>query len=201
VSKPCQLRVRRISRSKYPAVYQVVADHCGQPILFGGQVFEPAKTFNPAHDELIVPNGVSCPALATRQRLWPAVEAAETRTDANLATYWQGRIPDDLSGSAANGLAMEFGQYLADYLASVVHLVVLPASLGEAARMRALCTAREAGPDGFGLKNRFNLSVAQRRKRGFPISPRAEFSDLREAWVQICSAHLEHRNASFSEAS
>lgn len=192
-----QLRVQRISRSKFPSIYQVAADHCGHSISFGGEIFDPGRFFKSAHDELLFPTGVNCPALATRQRLWPAVEAAETRSDANLATSWQGHIPEELTGTAANRLAVEFGQYLADYLVSVVHLVVMPASLGETSRMRALCTSREVGPDGFGLKNRFNLSVAARQERGFPISPRSELSDLRAAWSEICLAHIEERNSSF----
>jgi|TARA_R110002051_G_scaffold61704_1_gene113047 hypothetical protein len=77
----------------------------------------------------------------------------------------------ELTGPAVIAMAAEFGQHLADYLASIVHLVVLPAAPTQPAIMQALCTTREAGPDGFGLKDRFNLSVAQRRKRGFPIPP------------------------------
>ncbi|MAN77424.1 MAG: hypothetical protein CML24_09590 [Rhizobiales bacterium] len=101
----------------------------------------------------------------------------------------------ELTGPAAIAMAVEFGQHLADYLASIVHLVVLPAAPTQPAIMQALCTTREAGPDGFGLKDRFNLSVAQRRKRGFPISPRSELTDLRAAWAKISADHLRRRYA------
>ncbi|WP_157928968.1 MobA/MobL family protein [Pararhizobium haloflavum] len=195
------MRVQRISRSKFKTIYQVVADHCGQPITVDGLTYEPQNDFNPSHDELIFPSGVSCPALATRNRLWPAVEAAELRADANLATHWQGVIPAELHGISGNALSVEFGKHLADYLGSVVHLVVLPPSMAENARLRALCTTREVGPEGFGLKNRFNLSVAQRRKRGFPISPRTELSDLRAAWDRLCSGYVGRRNATLAAAS
>ncbi len=194
------LRVQRISRSKYPSIYQVVADHCGLALVVGQATYTPRQHFESAHDTLIFPAGVSCPALATRGRLWPAVEAAETRSDANLATHWKAPIPE-LSGHAATAMAVDFGQYLADYLASVVHLVVLSAAPGQPARIQALCTTREAGPDGFGLKNRFNLSVAQRRKRGFPISPRSELTDLRAAWARISADHLGRRYSALSAVS
>ncbi len=195
------LRVQRISRSKFPSIYQVVADHCGQPLVIEKTTYTPKQKFKAAHDALIFPAGVSCPALATRGRLWPAVEAAESRSDANLATHWKAPIPNELVGPAATALAIEFGQYLADYLASIVHLVVLPATSAQPAVMQALCTTREAGPDGFGLKNRFNLSVAQRRKRGFPISPRSELTDLRAAWAKISADHLGQRNTSLTAVS
>lgn len=195
------LRVQRISRSKYQTIYQVVANHCGQSIVVNDRTYEPKMAFRPCLDVLIFPSGVSCPALATRVRLWPAVEAAELRTDANLATHWQGIIPAELNGLDAKGLATDFGRHLADYLGSVVHLVVLPPSLSEPARLRALCTTREVGPDGFGLKNRFNLSVVQRRKRGFPISPRTELSDLRAAWAKLCSGYVDRRNAALTAIS
>lgn len=201
VTDPNMLRVQRISRSKYHSIYQVVADHCGQALSIDQTSYTPKAAFHPAHDALIFPSGVSCPALATRGRLWPAVEAAEARSDANLATFWQGVIPTNFTALEANALAIEFGQHLADYLGSVVHLVVLPTSSPETARMRALCTTREVGPEGFGLKNRFNLSVAQRRKRGFPISPRSELTDLRAAWAKIGSTHLDRRNAASSAVS
>ena len=74
------LRVQRISRSKFPSLYQVVADHCGQPLVMEHATYMPRQQFLTAHDVLIFPTGVSCPALATRGRLWPAVEAAETRS-------------------------------------------------------------------------------------------------------------------------
>lgn len=190
-----QLRVQRINRSKYPSLMQVVADHCGQPISVDHKTFQPARSFDPEHDALIFPTGVSCPALATRGRLWPAVEAAETQAGANFATLWEGKLPEELTGSETSALALEYAQHLADYLASVVHLVVAPPAMGISSRMRALCTTREAGPTGFGPSNRFNLSLVQRRKRGFPISPCTDLIELREIWTRLCDTHVDRRQA------
>jgi hypothetical protein len=99
-------------------------------IVTADKRYRPRTAFAAAHESLIFPSGVVCEALSTRMRLWRAVVEAENRADANMASLWEGVVPPAITGSAATTLCVQFGQHLADYLSSVVDLVVLPGSTG-----------------------------------------------------------------------
>ncbi|MDR6671230.1 MobA/MobL family protein [Rhizobium sp. 1399] len=187
------LKVARIGRRQQDSVIAVAADHSGQELKgVNGKVFRSSRARRILQARIIVPSNISAPWASDRERLWTLAEEAEKRSDANLATLWEGHLPAPLQNDERERLAAAFGQFLSDYLASAVDLSI-QASVDDQAPVRffALCSAREILPAGFGDKNRFGLSMAQRIKRGFPTSHQTELLELRAAWTSLCEAALK----------
>ncbi|MGI2036327.1 MobA/MobL family protein [Rhizobium panacihumi] len=186
------LKVVRIGRRQNTSVIAVAADKSGQELRgVNGEVHRPSCSRRILQSQIIVPANISAPWAENREHLWTLAEEAEKRSDANLATLWEGHLPSALQNDQCERLASAFGQFLADYLGSAVDLSIQSADADEpTAKLFALCSAREILPSGFGDKNRFGLSMAQRMKRGFPTSHQTELLELRAAWATLCDAAL-----------
>lgn len=187
------LKVVRIGRRQNDTVIAVAADHSGQELKgINGEVHRPSLDRRILRSRIIIPSNVSAPWAFDRERLWTLAEEAEKRSDANLATLWEGHLPATLQNDESERLAEAFGQFLADYLGSAVDLSVHAAvGIQNTDKLFALCSAREILKSGFGEKNRFGLSMAQRIKRGFPTSHQTELLELRAAWASLCDAALQ----------
>ena len=68
---------------------------------------------NVTHTDILLPK--NAPAeYADRQKLWNSVEAAEKRSDAQLAREFNVALPNELSLEEQNNIMREYGQYLVD---------------------------------------------------------------------------------------
>lgn len=187
------LKVVRIGRRQNTSVFAVAADISGR-VLHGiaGEANIPSHDDEILHSEIILPAGISAPWALDRKRLWTLAEEAEKRSDANLATFWEGHLPVGLQDDECKRLAIAFGLFLAGYLNSAVDLAIhMEDGQTRRAKLLALCSAREVLPSGFGDKNRFGISIAQRKKRGLPTSHQTELLELRAAWGSLCEAALK----------
>lgn len=166
------LKVVRIGRRQSTSVIAVAADNSGQELLgVNGEVHSPSCQHRIILSKILVPTNITAHWANDRERLWLLAEEAEKRSDANLATLWEGHFPASLQQDQCKRLAFTFGQFLADYLGSAVDLSIQ--STGDdntPTKLFALCTAREVQLSGFGDKNRFGLSMAQGMKRGLPTT-------------------------------
>lgn len=187
------LKVVRIGRRQNTSVIAVAAENSGQELRgVNGEVHRPSRPRQVLQSQIIVPANVAAPWAGDRERLWTLAEEAEKRSDANLATLWEGHMPATLQHDQCERLASAFGQFLADYLGSAVDQSIQSTDDDRSsAKLFALCTAREILPSGFGDKNRFGLSMPQRIKRGFPTSHQTELLELRAAWASLCTAALQ----------
>ncbi|MDM8347172.1 MobA/MobL family protein [Pseudochrobactrum sp. sp1633] len=189
------LKVVRIGRRQNTSVIAVAADISGQ-VLHGitREAIILSREDDILHSEIILPAGIDAPWALDRKRLWTLAEEAEKRSDANLATFWEGHLPVFLQEDECKRLAIAFGHFLAGYLNSAVDLAIhMEDGPRRRAKLLALCSAREILPSGFGDKNRFGISIAQRKKRGFPTSHQTELLELRAAWASLCDAALSSR--------
>lgn len=189
------LKVVRIGRRQNTSVIAVAAEKSGQELRgVNGEVHRPSCSHHILQSGIIVPAKISAPWAADREHLWTLAEEAEKRSDANLATLWEGHLPAALQNDQCKRLGSAFGQFLADYLGSAVDLSIQSTDDDQPAqKLFALCSAREIMSSGFGAKNRFGLSMDQRVKRGLPTSHQTELLELRAAWGRLCTAALRSR--------
>ena len=121
-----------------------------------------------------------------RERLW---QAAEKRKDARTAREIRIALPAELDAPAAQALARQFGQWLAERYRTVVDVAVhAPARGGDERNVHAhiLMPTREIGADGtFGAK----LRVLHDPKTG-----PAEIEAMRAAWEELANAALAAAN-------
>jgi Ti-type conjugative transfer relaxase TraA len=108
------------------------------------------------HTEVLLPSGAPA-AWADRSVLWNAVEAGEKRKDAQLAREIEFALPRELSQAEGIALAQDFvrEQFVARGMVAdlCVHMPI-----GEDGKRKphahVLLTLRDAGPEGFGAKQR-----------------------------------------------
>ncbi|MBW8911376.1 MAG: MobA/MobL family protein, partial [Sphingomonas sp.] len=132
------------------------------------------------HSEVMLPDGAP-EYLSDRERLWNAVEAAEKRTDAQLAREIEFAIPREMSQEQGIALARDFvRQEFVDrgMIADLnVHWDVGADGMPKP-HAHVMLTLREVGEDGFGKKNRdWNRA------------------DLLEKWRERWSEHVNQRLA------
>ncbi|MFG1298053.1 MobA/MobL family protein [Xanthobacter sp. V13C-7B] len=185
-----ELTVERVSRNHRQRVIEVAATLSGQSLFdfAEGRLMEPATAGLVTMSEIVLPHGIDAPWAQMRESLWNAAERAERRRDANLASLWRGWAPPAADEDAERALALGLARTMADYLLAAVDVSVLR-QCGRC-EVRALCSAREVGPEGFGAKTRFGLSRPRREQRGLPASPQSELHFLREAWARLCAGDL-----------
>jgi Ti-type conjugative transfer relaxase TraA len=108
------------------------------------------------HAEVLLPEGAPT-TWADRSVLWNAVESGEKRKDAQLAREVEFALPRELSQAEGIALARDFvrEQFVAR---GMVADLCVHAPLGEDGEAKphahVLLTLRQAGPEGFGLKQR-----------------------------------------------
>jgi Ti-type conjugative transfer relaxase TraA len=108
------------------------------------------------HAEVLLPDGAPA-AWSDRSVLWNAVEAGEKRHDAQLAREVEFALPRELSRAEGIALAQDFvrEQFVAR---GMVADLCVHAPLGEDGQPKphahVLLTMRQAGPEGFGAKQR-----------------------------------------------
>jgi hypothetical protein len=147
-----------------------------------GQVHDYRRRSGVISAEVVAPPG--CTPF-DRELLWQAAEAAERRKDAMTAREIRIALPAELDAQAAQALARQFGQWLAERYRTVVDVAVhAPDRTGDQRNVHAhiLMPTREIGADGaFGAKLRVFHG---------PTGP-AEIVVIREAWSEMANRALE----------
>jgi ATP-dependent exoDNAse (exonuclease V) alpha subunit len=128
-----------------------------------------------------------------RERLWNAVEEAETRGNSRLVRVYEVGLPHELSQSQRVALTRDYAQELANRYGVVVDVVVhAPPTEGDARNFFGLIstTTRELTAAGFGAKAPLEITDALRAARGLPPG-RSEIIGLRKRWADVCNLALQ----------
>jgi ATP-dependent exoDNAse (exonuclease V) alpha subunit len=151
------------------------------------------------HSEIMLPahlSGENMDWARKRAGLWNAVEAAETRKNARVATEVQVTLPSELPPASRLAIARTFSQELADHYRVAVDLAVHdPRPAGDPRNFHAhmLLTTREVTPDGLGAKAGLNMQTSERMRLGLP-NLSEEFKAIRARWATLTNEALKEAN-------
>jgi hypothetical protein len=147
-----------------------------------GDVHDYTRKGGVASAELVLPAGA--PEWATdRAALWNAAEQSETRKNSTVAREFEVALPAELSPAERRGLAVAFGQELAERHGCAVDVAIhAPGKEGDNRNHHAhiLCTTRRLTPEGFGAKTR----ELDDQKTG-------EVTRWRGRWAELANEALE----------
>jgi hypothetical protein len=178
------LSVKTISRSAGRSATAAAAYRAGVKIADErtGDVHDYTRKGGVASAELVLPAGA--PEWATdRAALWNAAEQSETRKNSTVAREFEVALPAELSPAERRGLAVAFGQELAERHGCAVDVAIhAPGKEGDNRNHHAhiLCTTRRLTPEGFGAKTR----ELDDQKTG-------EVTRWRGRWAELANEALE----------
>lgn len=178
------LSVKTISRSAGRSATAAAAYRAGVKIADErtGDVHDYTRKGGVESAELVLPAGA--PEWATdRAALWNAAEQSETRKNSTVAREFEVALPAELSPAERRGLAVAFGQELAERHGCAVDVAIhAPGKEGDNRNHHAhiLCTTRRLTPDGFGAKTR----ELDDQKTG-------EVTRWRGRWAELANEALE----------
>src|SRR5882724_12928628 len=147
------------------------------------------------HSEIMLPGhlaGENMDWARNRASLWNAVENAETRKNARVATEIQVTLPFELPPARRLEIARTFSQEMADHYRVAVDLAVHePRPSGDPRNFHAhlLLTTREVSPQGLGAKAGLELSAHERARLGLPNGSH-EYTAIRERWATMTNEAL-----------
>jgi ATP-dependent exoDNAse (exonuclease V) alpha subunit len=151
------------------------------------------------HSEIMLPGHVSGENMdwaRNRASLWNAVENAETRKNARVATEIQVTLPFELPPARRLEIARTFSQEVSDHYRVAVDLAVHdPRPAGDPRNFHAhlLLTTREVSPEGLGAKAGLNMQTSERLRLGLP-NVSQEFTAIRERWATLTNEALKEAN-------
>jgi ATP-dependent exoDNAse (exonuclease V) alpha subunit len=151
------------------------------------------------HSEILLPahlSGENMDWARNRAGLWNAVEAAETRKNARVASEVQVTLPFELPPASRLGIARTFSQEVADHYGVAVDLAVHdPRPSGDPRNFHAhlLLTTREVSAAGLGAKAGLNMQMSERLRLGLPNLSQ-EFTAIRERWAMLTNEALKEAN-------
>jgi hypothetical protein len=178
------LSVKTISRSAGRSATAAAAYRAGVKIADErtGDVHDYTRKGGVESAELVLPAGA--PEWATdRAALWNAAEQSETRKNSTVAREFEVALPAELSPAERRGLAVAFGQELAERHGCAVDVAIhAPGKEGDNRNHHAhiLCTTRRLTPEGFGAKTR----ELDDQKTG-------EVTRWRGRWAELANEALE----------
>jgi ATP-dependent exoDNAse (exonuclease V) alpha subunit len=151
------------------------------------------------HSEIVLPAHLARENMdwaRNRASLWNAVENAESRKNARVATEIQVTLPHELPPAGRLAIAKTFSHEVADHYRVAVDLAVHdPRPSGDPRNFHAhlLLTTREVSPAGLGPKAGLDMSAAERVRLGLPNLSH-EFTAIRERWAAITNEALKEAN-------
>src|SRR5258708_17036280 len=151
------------------------------------------------HSEIMLPgqlSGENMDWARNRASLWNAVENAETRKNARVATEIQVTLPFELPPARRLEMARTFSREVADHYRVAVDLAVHdPRPSGDPRNFHAhlLLTTREVSPAGVGAKAGLGMPTSERVRLGLP-NVSQEFTAIRERWATITNEALKEAN-------
>lgn len=151
------------------------------------------------HSEIMLPghlSGESMDWARNRAILWNAVENAETRKNARVATEIQVTLPFELPPARRLEIARTFSQEVADHYRVAVDLAVHdPRPAGDPRNFHAhlLLTTREVSAEGLGAKAGLDMQTRDRLRLGLPNNSQ-EFTAIRERWATLTNEALKEAN-------
>ena len=192
------LHIKSISRSDGRTATGAAAYRSGERIRDErtGKLHNHTSRRDVAHREIVAPKqleGKEPEWARDREKLWNAVEQAETRRNARLAREYEVALPAELSSAQRVQLASSFAQELADRHKTLVDVAIHePRPAGDARNHHAhlLETTREITPQGFGAKAGLDMGSRARQQFELP-SGLVEFGIIRERWAAAVNASLE----------
>lgn len=201
------LQMKTFGRANGSSATSAIAYRAGVRIRDerSGKTYDHTGRHGVMHTEIVLPQGLNDTDMGwarDRNRLWNAVEAAETRKNSRVAREFLVALPAELDAERRLNLVRAFSQQLADrYQFAVDFAIHAPRTDPRNFHAHMLATTREIKSDGFGAKTTLELNDTARLNRGLQpfvqelIATRERWATatneaLREAQV---AARVDHR--------
>jgi ATP-dependent exoDNAse (exonuclease V) alpha subunit len=196
-----RLQIAQITRGGAHSSVGAAAYRAGERIRDDrtNEVHNHSRRKDVTHSEIMLPAQVSGQNMdwaRNRASLWNAVENAETRKNARVATEIQVTLPFELPPARRLEIARTFSQEIADHYRVAVDLAVHdPRPSGDPRNFHAhlLLTTREVFPEGLGAKAGLNIQTSERLRLGLP-NVSQEFTAIRERWAAITNEAFKGAN-------
>jgi len=193
-----RLQIESITRDGTKSSVGAAAYRAGEKIRDErtNEVHNHARRKDVTHSEIVLPGHLADQNMEwarNRASLWNAVESAESRKNARVATEIQVTLPSELPPERRLGIARTFSREVADNYNVAVDLAVHdPRPSGDPRNFHAhlMLTTREVTPEGLGAKTGLNLQASDRLRLGLP-SVSQEFTAIRERWATITNEALK----------
>jgi ATP-dependent exoDNAse (exonuclease V) alpha subunit len=193
------LQMKTFGRANGSSAVSAIAYRAGERIRDErtGKVYDHTGRHGVMHTEIVLPqqlNEADMSWAKDRNRLWNAVEAAETRKNSRVAREFLVALPAELDADRRLNLVRGFSQDLADrYRFAVDFAIHAPRTDPRNFHAHLLATTREIGSDGFGAKTTLELNDAARINRGLQPFVQ-ELIATRERWATSTNEALREAN-------
>ena len=195
------LQISSIARTANRSATGAAAYRAGEQIRDErtGELHNHSRRTDVTHKEILLPAHLAAKSLdwaRDRASLWNAVERAEARKNARVASEILVMLPAELPAARRLEMARALSQEVADHYKVVVDLAVHdPRSSADPRYFHAhlLMSTREITSTGFGAKTGLDLDPRTRIRLGLPNASQ-QFAAIRERWAALSNEALREAN-------